>query len=52
MVIHLLHRPAVGLLQPLIIQQQILVRRQVYSPASVSPFGRFTSLAKVCACNH
>ena len=47
MLIHLLHCPAVGLLQPLIVEQQILVRRQVYSPASVSPFGRFTNLAKV-----
>ena len=45
--VNLPHRPAVGLLKPLIIEQDILVRGQVYCSVPVSAFGSFTNLAKV-----
>ena len=47
MLVNLPHRPAVGLLEPLIIEQDILVRGQVYCSVPVSAFGSFTNLAKV-----
>ena len=47
--VDLLHRPAIGALQPLIIKEQVLVRGKGYASFPAAAFGSFTNFANVCA---
>ena len=47
MLVNLPHSPAVCLLKPLVIEQDILIRGQIYCSVPAWAFGSFTSLAKV-----